>query len=197
MNSQTFDPSIPGEYYLHGVMETASGFQINADSSFQFFFSQGALDRSGKGKWSEKDGYISFNSPAKPPLDFALISSKKLKNDSFTVRIVEQNRALLSYVMVYFKNGEKIEHESTNSDGIVSFYNQHPDEIILMFQFCPEKLSVFKLENKDHNYYEFRFEPWLFDIFLNDLKLKVEGNKLVGGNPMLEGNSYNYIKSRE
>ena len=27
---------LTGEYYLEGVMETASGFQINKDSSFQF-----------------------------------------------------------------------------------------------------------------------------------------------------------------
>ena len=44
-----------GEYYLTGVMETASGFRLNADSSFDFFFSYGALDRSGKGPGSRRE----------------------------------------------------------------------------------------------------------------------------------------------
>ena len=47
--------NIAGEYYLEGVMETASGFQLSADSGFQFFYSYGALDRFGKGKWKMLD----------------------------------------------------------------------------------------------------------------------------------------------
>jgi hypothetical protein len=31
---------VTGEYYLRGVMETASGFRFNADSTFDFFFSR-------------------------------------------------------------------------------------------------------------------------------------------------------------
>ena len=48
MLAQTPSQSVAGEYYLNGVMETASGFRVNADSTFEFFFSQGALDRQGR-----------------------------------------------------------------------------------------------------------------------------------------------------
>ena len=41
--------NITGEYYLQGVIETASGFKLNDDSTFEFFFSYGALDRYGSG----------------------------------------------------------------------------------------------------------------------------------------------------
>ncbi|HMG14601.1 MAG TPA: hypothetical protein VK590_04090, partial [Saprospiraceae bacterium] len=121
MDGQTINSNITGEYYLQGVMETASGFQINPDSTFQFFFSQGALDRTGKGKWEEKDGYLILNSKDKPALDFALLNSKKIENDSFTVRVIEPNQALLRYVDVYFKVDGKGKHGTTDSDGLVSF----------------------------------------------------------------------------
>jgi hypothetical protein len=38
-----------GIYNLEGVMETASGFKLNADSTFEFYFSYGALDSMVKG----------------------------------------------------------------------------------------------------------------------------------------------------
>jgi hypothetical protein len=39
MKAQTIFSSSPvGEYYLRGVMETACGFKLNEDSTFQFFF---------------------------------------------------------------------------------------------------------------------------------------------------------------
>jgi hypothetical protein len=48
MHAQEHITGVTGEYYLEGVMETASVFQLNPDSSFNFFFSYGALDRSAK-----------------------------------------------------------------------------------------------------------------------------------------------------
>ena len=42
-----------GTYLLQGVREMASGFELKADSTFEFFFSYGALDRYGKGKWKQ------------------------------------------------------------------------------------------------------------------------------------------------
>ena len=52
MLAQSKTASPAGEYYLRGVMETAAGFKLNEDSTFQFFFSYGALDRQGRGKWT-------------------------------------------------------------------------------------------------------------------------------------------------
>ncbi len=63
MLAQTPSQSVAGEYYLSGVMETASGFRINPDSALsEFFFSQGALDRQGKGRYrTEGSRLISQN----------------------------------------------------------------------------------------------------------------------------------------
>ncbi|MEP6725590.1 MAG: hypothetical protein ABJC98_07235, partial [Bacteroidota bacterium] len=50
LNAQQNKMEAAGVYFLKGVMETASVFELKPDSSFEFFFSQGALDRGGKGK---------------------------------------------------------------------------------------------------------------------------------------------------
>ena len=55
-----------GEYSLTGVMETASGIQLNKDSTFQFYFSYGALDREGQGKWSVTCKQYYFKQQALP-----------------------------------------------------------------------------------------------------------------------------------
>ena len=38
MQAQTKTDSPAGEYYLRGVMETAAGFKLNEDHTFNFFF---------------------------------------------------------------------------------------------------------------------------------------------------------------
>ena len=58
MEAQQKTNTAIGEYYLSGVMETASGFKLNPDSTFQFFFSYGALDRSGSGTWKQEGNNI-------------------------------------------------------------------------------------------------------------------------------------------
>ncbi|MBK8301812.1 MAG: hypothetical protein IPK90_15565 [Chitinophagaceae bacterium] len=50
--------TLTGEYFLTGVREMASGFLIQPDNTFQFFFAYGALDRMGSGTWSVKGDSI-------------------------------------------------------------------------------------------------------------------------------------------
>src|SRR5438477_12312076 len=69
--AQTND--LTGVYNLRGVMEMASGFKLNKDSSFEFYFSYGALDRYGSGKWSLINNKIVFNSKPYPGNDFKMV----------------------------------------------------------------------------------------------------------------------------
>jgi hypothetical protein len=43
--------ALVGEYRLDGVMETGSGLRLNADGTFDWFFTYGALDLGARGKW--------------------------------------------------------------------------------------------------------------------------------------------------
>src|ERR1044071_832839 len=112
------EDSIPGEYYMHGVMETASGFQLNSDSSFQFFYSYGALDRSGKGKWSLRDdSVIVFNSEPRPPLDFKLVEHKPAQKGAMIIQVTDNNKNILRYVHGVVKTATGEKEFAMNKDG--------------------------------------------------------------------------------
>lgn len=161
--------SMRGEYYLTGVMETACGFKLNADSTFQFYFSQGALDRYGTGKWSMKDGMLLLNTPHIPGKDFKLLKSTKTDSDSLTVKIIDSNSMLFNYMDCLVVTDKKEYPQSTDQDGIAVFPVKSADSILLQFRFCPEKISAFAIQDKTTNYFEFGIEKWLTDFSLKTL----------------------------
>lgn len=185
---------ISGEYYLKGVMETASGFKLNADSSFQFFFSSGALDRTGQGKWQRNGNSIIFNSRPHPGHDFRLLKSSHKPGDSVTIRIVDGNELLTHYVYAGLKNGN-VESELINDrKGTIRFPRQAFDAIMLIFEFCPERTTVIPVKDKTHNYFEFAFEDWLMEVFFSNFTLSVDGKNLGGGHPMMTRGNFVYEK---
>ncbi len=187
--------TVAGEYYLSGVMETASVFLLRPDSTFEFFFSYGALDRGGSGTWRQKGNEIMFDSKPQPLHDFVLVSSKKISGDSVTIKIVDENSFLVKYV--YGKTlfeGNEIE-EMANEEGEIKFPAQAVKSVSLVFGFCPEKASIFDLD-KDHNYFEFRFEPWITEFFFKDFRLQRGGKDLTGKHPLLDDKEYHFEKRK-
>ncbi|MBK7389870.1 MAG: hypothetical protein IPI23_12625 [Bacteroidetes bacterium] len=71
-------PAVEGIYYLENVMETASGFKLNEDNTFEFFFSPGALDRTGSGTWQQNGDQIIFNSNGKERKDSLWLPAEKM-----------------------------------------------------------------------------------------------------------------------
>src|ERR1044072_7522108 len=106
ISAQSSNKSIAGEYYLNGVMETASGFKLNADSSFAFFFSQGALDRYGKGKDRIINDSILFTSDITHSYDFTLVNSSKQPGKNTIIKITDPNANILKYVFINVKSGQ-------------------------------------------------------------------------------------------
>jgi len=192
---------LTGEYYLRGVMETGSGFKLEADSTFQFFFSYGALDREGRGTWALRNDHIVFNSAPRPGNDFALASSKQTKDDSIIIKIIDSSGFFLSHVYcmlhpIAIGSGEKKVEAVSNKEGVIRFPKQDIDSLTLIFEFCPERSSIFTINDPAHNYFEFRFEPWMMEVFFTNYSLHINGNDLEGPHPLLTGKSYDFIKNR-
>jgi hypothetical protein len=186
---------LQGEYYLRGVMETASGFKLNRDSTFEFFYSYGALDRNGSGTWKQVGNTVIFNSLPQPPHDFALVRSEKVPGNLSTFRIVDNNEMLLRYVDVIFENGKAVVKKTTDSKGLIEIPKQPIDSLALLFTLCPDRYSVFPVSDKEHNYFEFRFEPWIVEVFFKNFILKVDKSNLAGKHPLLTGELFTYEKS--
>ena len=183
-----------GEYYLRGVMETASGFKLNADSTFEFFYTYGALDRYGSGKWKEVNGNIIFESRPRPERDFALTKSEKSPGNFTTIRIISDNKLVLHYVDAMIKNGIAVLQKSTDNDGVIRIPKQPVDSVALLFRLCPDRYSTFQISNKEHNYLEFRLEPWIAEVFFENFNLKFENNRLTGKHPLMRGEAFVYVK---
>jgi len=69
------------------------------------------------------------------------------------------------------------------------------ENLSLIFEFCPEKISVFDLDKK-HNYFEFRFEPWITEYFFIDFHLTIDGMDLKGKHPLLDEKEYRFEKRK-
>ena len=195
MEAQQKTNTAIGEYYLSGVMETASGFKLNPDSTFQFFFSYGALDRSGSGTWKQEGNNIIFNS--KPGTKgIALINSNSVDNDKLTIKITDANSSLRSHVYALLKSGDKHAEEITDKNGMISFPKQQVDSIALILEFCPEKLFIFTNNNKLHNNFEFRFEKDMMEVFFDHFVLSLhEEEGLEGQHPLLKEGIYHFKKN--
>ncbi|HMH31819.1 MAG TPA: hypothetical protein VK543_02255 [Puia sp.] len=196
-NAQRANSGIAGEYYLRGVMETASGFQLNPDSSFNFFYSYGALDRFGTGRWSvQNDQIVILNSRQRPAVDFKLIESRVTADDSITIIIKDNNNALLHYVQCRIQTRTGIKELTTNQEGIARFAKEPADSLALLFILCPDRFSSFAISDKQ-NYFVFGFEPWVVEVFFDHFPLLFEKNQLSGGHPLLEGTRYRYERAQK
>jgi hypothetical protein len=197
VNAQRANSGIAGEYYLRGVKETSSGIQLKPDSSFNFFYSYGALDRFGTGTWSVQNNQIVIlNSRPRPALDFKLVESRATADDSITVAIKDNNNALLHYVQCRIRTSTGIKELTTDQDGVARFAKEPTDSLALLFILCPDRFSSFSV-SANQNYFVFGFEPWIVEVFFDHFLLLFENNQLSGGHPLLEGTKFRYERAQK
>lgn len=190
--SQLASPA--GIYYLEGVMETASGYKLNPDSTFEFFFSQGALDRTGSGNWSMADDRIILNSPGKPGTGFILQKSEKSSKKKITVVVKESNSMLLSFIYVRPVSKTETEFLKMGTDGVTELDPVEFTGIEFYFEICPEKTYSFKPLHAGDNYLEFTIDPSIMDVHFDNLPMMLKGKTLSGKHPLLRGDSFDFVK---
>ena len=193
MHAQTLG-NITGAYYLQGVMETGSGFKLNADSSFQFFYSYGALDRYGSGKWKVENNKIILNTKPYPGKDFKMTNSTKNSDDFITIKIDDKNPQLFSFVhcLVHTKDGDTL--LDSDHDGFIIIHEKTVDTIYLLCALSSERVSAFAINYIENNFYTFCLEPWIVEVFFKEFTLQFMKDHLEGKHPILEGENYRYVK---
>ncbi len=195
MEAQQTIQTVTGEYYLKGIMETASGFKLNEDSTFDFFFSYGALDRTGSGKWQQQGNQVIFSSINNKQKEFSLLNSKIEANDKVTIRIMDANPSLRSHVYAVLVSGDTKTEGMTNSKGEIIFSRQEVDHIQLVLEFCPEKTFIFNNSLKLHNYFEFKIEKGIMEVFFDQLTLTLNEEGVEGQHPLLKPGTYRFKKN--
>jgi len=194
MQAQTTLPTT-GEYYLQGVMETASGFKLNADSSFEFFFSYGAMDRSGEGHWKQEGHNIIFNSTKKAQQDHTLLQSKTQTAKGITIQISGSNEYVNKLVHAIARSGDKEEQAAASADGKIHFTMAAADDISLLFEWCPDKRTVFAVKDTACNFFEFKIEPSVMDVLFTDFRLQLDKKGLTGPHPLMATKTFRFKKA--
>ena len=195
MHAQTITIPATGEYYLQGVMETASGFKLNADSSFEFFFSYGAMDRSGEGHWQQEGHSIVFNSTKKVQKDYTLLQSKTQATKGITIQISGSNEYVNKLVHAIVRSGDKEEQAAASGDGGIHFNMATADSIVLLFEWCPDKRTVFAVKDTAHNFFEFKIEPSVMDVLFTNFRLQLDKEGLTGPHPLMETKTFHFKKA--
>ncbi len=196
MTAQTKIAGPVGEYYLQGVMEVGSGFRINADHSFDFFYSYGAIDREARGTWVKRGDSIILNSAKKPPLDFKLENFKKTADPEITIRILGDNKTILRNVYAAIQSGDSIYRNVADDSGKIHFDTCRIDKISLIHDFWPDRFSVFTIPDGQINYFEFSIEKWIADVSFDNFVLATKNHMLTGRHPLLQEKQYQYIKGQ-
>lgn len=184
-----------GEYLLDNVREIASGFLLNPDNSFQFFFSYGVLDRQSRGTWKQEGNSIIFNSGNWPGADFTIVKSRK-GNDADEGIIVEldpPNPMLAAYLQLSLARGEENSWIQFRQHGHLQLPLQEFDSIAVRFEFCPERFSILPVK-EGHTFFTIRPEQSLFELYLNNFILQYTAGGLSGRHPLMEG-QFEYRKS--
>lgn len=186
--------NMTGEYFLQNAREMASGFLLNADNSFQFFFSYGALDRQASGEWKQEGDKILFNSRAWPGDDYTLVRSETGEKHMIRIQFEQNNPMLSAYMYASLAKGAEGSWERFDQRGYVLLPFQPFESISLLFEFCPERFTEIPISVNGHQSFIIRPEQTLAEMFLKDFTLTVTLEGLMGKHPMMEGTDFIYSK---
>lgn len=188
---------LAGGYFLEGVKETASGFQLKPNYTFTFFFTYGGLDRYGSGRWSQEKNTIVFNSRIKPARNFKLLSARRVNDNFVTVKFTDNNPAIVRNIECILYTPRGRQKLFTGNDGVVKFPKNTVDSLQVFSPLFPDHPFTFIVTNKIQNNFEFAFEKWIAEVFFEDFSLMLNNNMLVGQHPLLNGNQFRYVKNIE
>jgi len=200
MKAQSPLASPAGVYYLQGVREMASELVLKPDHSFEFLYSYGAVDRGGKGHWEidkNDSSRIILNSAKRPLWDFALLSTKNTNDDRTVIKITDPNKMLLSYVSARIHTANNVIEKRSDREGYIIIPKQPITKIELLFELCPERFSTFVVSDSMPNDFEFRFQPWIAEVFFENIALTITEKGLIGSHPLLKGNDFEFEKANQ
>lgn len=178
---------ISGEYMLSNVREMASGFLLQPDHQFQFFFSYGALDRQARGEWRLEGDQVIFNSGKWPGADYTIVrSSQGHPDEGILVQLDHPNPMLAAYLHLSLSGGQADSWLQFRGQGELRLEPQDFESLAIQFEFCPERFTILPV-TKGHTRFVIRPEPTLFELYLHQFTLRYTDNGLSGKHPLLDG----------
>ncbi len=176
---------INGEYRLQGKHEMVAAFNFHPDSTFEFYFIYGAVDRMAQGKYSIVNNNIHLAASKTPGRDFKTVKTE-LRGEGSTIKVTDPNRILQSNVICMFIKGGTQEFETTDDNGVAHSPLADCDTISVMHALFPDAVTIIKSgSNAKENYFELSLNPSLAELSFQGFVLKIDGDKLTGSLPYL------------
>ncbi|HEX5026712.1 MAG TPA: hypothetical protein VFV68_15635 [Agriterribacter sp.] len=196
LSAQQQESDVTGSYFLEGVRETASGFQLKNNNTFTFFFTYGGLDRYGSGIWEMNKNTLVFNSRSKFHKDFQVLSAKRVNDNFVTIKFSNDNPGLNRDIECILYTARGRQKLYSNEEGIVKFPKNVVDSIQIFSALFPDHPFTFIVTNKIENSFEFAFDKSIAEVFFENFTLLLTNNMLVGKHPLLNGNQFRYVKDK-
>ena len=171
-----------GEYYLSGIMETASGFNLYEDKSFEFYFTYGALDRHAYGSWREgENGTLILTTSYGDQMPFTIESEANMKdNDHLVVGIPGFNKVLLKETKIAATYNGIEEEQADSRDDVFHFTFPSADKLVVTCLFYFDNPATLTPSDAKNNYVELKPNQNLLLVHFNDAVFTIEGNNLKG-----------------
>ena len=195
--------NITGTYQMKGGFEMASGFKFNPDSTFEFYFIYGAVDRSATGHYTVKDGKITLQSNKSAGKDFNIIKEEQRGgnggiNAGTTIKVTDPNDYLTRQILCLFKKDGKQDQQFTDEEGIAHSPFTDCDTIFVMHTLFPDVMTTVKKDKGPHNYFELTLNPSLAEVSFKFVELTITKEGLSCPMPYLfEGKTIIFVKEKK
>lgn len=181
------DNEAAGSYFLQDAKDVTSGFTLKPNYTFTFFYTKGALTRTGSGRWTADKNIITFNSRLKPARDFRLLSARRVNDNFVTITFVDEKGLYIKDIECTLYTARGRQKIFTNDKGIVQFTKQEIDSVKMVSALFPDHPFTYIPLNKIQNNFEFELEKWITEVFFTDYTLTFSNPFLIGRHPLLPG----------
>lgn len=177
-------PQMSGVYRLAGVHEMASGFNFKPDSTFEFFYSYGAVDRFANGTYAVKNDTLLLYSDKKPGDDFEIIE-QSIKGKTYKVIVRDENAFLTQKVIAITYFGELKKIYEANEEGVIDINTKNCEKIFLQHELFPDEATLIKDELNANTYFEVKLKPTLQEVSFTGALLRIKDNSITCNMPEL------------
>jgi len=172
---------VQGVYQFH-QQELVASFKFSPDNKFDFFYSNGAVDRTATGTFSITGDTLHIKSDKEPGKDFT-IKSESQSGAGYHIQFEGADKYLLSNIRCSFFTSKERRDEYTDENGIIEINLPHCDSIYAFHELFPDMASVIKDEKNDNNHSVVTLNPTLGQVSFKGIAYKVDGNKLIAVMP--------------
>lgn len=175
--SMTQHVSLQGSYSFR-KMELVAGFTFSKEGQFEFFYSYGASDRLARGTYTIEKDTVFLHSNKKAGNDFTVVKQLK-RNSPLEIRVIHQNKLLLSHVECFCLNNEEQLIFESNEEGIILPDLVSCDKLYLRHGYFVDIPTLIKDSDNENNYFEVTLNPSLQEVSFKGIDLVIKDNALT------------------